>query len=303
MSRIETILEKAVMMRDGKQPPPQHRDESPKQTILEKASMMRDGKQSPPQHHLVSPKPEIDASLFQTAEKCPIDNPYLVTATDPDSLVSEEYRKLKSMVLKFTNNGSFQNTIMVTSSVSGEGKSLTSINLAIALAQEFDHTVLLVDADLRKPSVCDYLGIKSEIGLADCLEDGLAVSEALVKTGIGKLVVLPAGKKVNNPAELLSSNRMTALVKELKQRYDDRYIIIDTPPVLAFAEAHSLGSIMDGILFIVKEGGGTKQNVQEALAMLKDTKIIGLVFNNAEISRFDADYRYRAYYSYHQKGV
>lgn len=273
------------------------------ESILEKAVMMRDGKQTSPRLHVASAKPEIDAAQFQAAEPWHIENPYLVTATDPGSLVTEEYRKLKSMVVKFTNNGSFQNTIMITSAVSSEGKSLTAINLAIALAQEYDHTVLLVDADLRKPSVCDYLGITAEIGLADCLADGRAVSEALVKTGIGKLVVLPAGKKVANPAELLSSSRMTALLKELKQRYDDRYIIIDTPPVLSFAEAHSLGSIVDGVLFIVKEGGGTKQNVQEALAMLKDTKVIGLVFNNVDISRFDADYRYRAYYSYHQKGV
>jgi protein-tyrosine kinase len=273
------------------------------ETILEKAVLMRDGKNTPPQHHVESPKAEIDASMFQAAEIRQIDNPYLVTATDPSSLVTEEYKKLKSMVLKFTNNGSFQNTIMVTSAVSCEGKSLTAINLAIALAQEYDHTVLLVDADMRKPSVCDYLGINPGIGLADCLTEGRNVSEALVKTGIGKLAVLPAGKKVVNPAELLSSSRMTALLKELKQRYDDRYIIFDTPPVLSFAEAHSLGSIMDGILFIVKEGGATKHNVQEALAMLKDTKIIGIVYNNVSISRFDSDYRYRSYYSYHQKGV
>ena len=278
MSRIEAILEKAVKMREGHH-------------------------QYQPQHHVESQKPEIDASQFQTAVPCPIVNPYLVAATDPHSLVTEEYKKLKSLVLKYTNNGSFQNTIMVTSAISSEGKSLTSINLAISLAQEFDHTVLLVDADLRKPSVCDYLGIKSEFGLADCLADGKAVSEAFVKTGIGKLVVLPAGKRVANPAELLSSSRMTALVKDLKQRYGDRYIIFDTPPILSFAEAYSLGSIMDGILFVVKEGGGTKQNVKEALAMLKDTRIIGLVFNNADISRFDADYRYRAYYSYNRKGA
>jgi protein-tyrosine kinase len=273
------------------------------EAILEKAVMMRDGKQTPPKLHVESPKTNIDVSQFQTVKPCPIDNPYLVSVTDPDSLVSEEYRKLKSMVMKYTNNGRFLNTIMVTSAVSSEGKSLTAINLAIALAQEFDHTVLLVDADLRKPSVCDYLGIASEIGLADCLAEGRNVSEVLVKTGIGKLVVLPSGKRVDNPTELLSSSKMTALVKELKQRYDDRYIIFDTPPVLSFAEAHSLGSIMDGILFVVKEAGGTKQNVQEALTMLKDTKMIGLVFNKVDINRFDADYRYRAHYSYHQKGV
>jgi receptor protein-tyrosine kinase/non-specific protein-tyrosine kinase len=89
---------------------------------------------------------------------------------------------------------------------------------------------------------------------------------------------------------------MQAFIAEIKNRYPDRYVIFDTPPILTFAEAHTLASQVDGVLFIVKEGGSTQQNVKEALAQLKDTNILGIVFNKVEISRFDSNYRYRDYY-------
>lgn len=269
------------------------------ENILEKATMLREG--IAPEHEPIglAHSPAFVAETFASATKCQINNPYLVTISEPKSPIAEEYKKLKSMVLKVTNSGSFLNTIMVTSTVASEGKSLTSINLAVALSQDYDHTVLLVDADLRKPSISEYLGIKREPGLTDCVVDGLPVSEALVKTGIGKLVVMPAGRRIDNVAELFSSGRMQNFISELKNRYADRYVIFDTPPVLSFAEAHSLASYIDGVLFVVKEHGPTIHNIKEALHNLKDSKIIGMVYSNVEISRFDSNYNYRSYYSNH----
>lgn len=278
MSRIESILEKAAKMRQGMTP-----EEGRGAVEVREA-----------------PRPVIQPEVFQPDARIAVDNPYLVTVSEPRSPVTEEYRKLKSIILKLTNSGQFHNTIMVTSAVSGEGKTITSINLAVALAQEFDHTVLLVDADLRRPGTSNYLGIRSEVGLSDCLYGKVDVKDALVKTGIGKLVVLPAGSRVENPVELLSSGRMQSFIAEIKNRYSDRYIIIDTPPLLSFAETYSLANMVDGVVFVVKEGGATMSNVKEALGHLKKEKVYGVVYNNVGINRFDENYRYRNYYAYYK---
>ncbi|MFC1657367.1 XrtA-associated tyrosine autokinase [Candidatus Moduliflexota bacterium] len=226
-----------------------------------------------------------------------IENPYLVMLNGQQSPVAEEFKKLKSMVVKLTQMERFRNTLMVTSAVKAEGKSITAINLALTLAQEYDNTVLLVDADFRGPSVHKYLGMESSPGLSDCLVNGTDISKALVRTSAGKLVVLPAGKTVKNPVELLMSDKMKGVVKELKQRYADRYVIFDTPPVLPFAEVHSLASLMDGVVFVVREGCAPMSDVKEAIEMLKDAPVLGSVFNCASIENFGG---YGYYYGYNQ---
>jgi len=178
-------------------------------------------------------------------------NPCIVAYANPDSPIAEEYRKLKTVLLRMTRD-EFRNTLMVTSSVSGEGKSVTSANLAVMLAREYGQTVLLIDSDLRRPSLHEYLGMAPRVGLADCLEDRIDAGSAIVKTGIPKLSFMSAGKKVENPGELLSSQRMKEFLLELKHRYRDRYIIIDTPPILLFAETHAMSLLVDGVLVVVK---------------------------------------------------
>jgi len=230
--------------------------------------------------------------VFRAAPSISVDDPYLVTVTEPDSPVAEEYRKLKSMVVNITKRGNFQNTLMVTSTIGGEGKTLTALNLAITLSQEYDHTVLLVDADLRQPSIHRYLGMDPQKGLSDCLSNGKDIGSVLIKTGMGKLVVLPSGSRVSNPVELLSSNKMKELVKELKHRYADRYVIIDTPPILPFAEAHAIGSVVDGVIFVVRERHASLNNIKDALGMLKDTNVLGVVYNDVDVEGVDNYYQY-----------
>jgi len=241
--------------------------------------------------------------VFVTEVETPIriNNPYLVTVTEPDSPATEEFRKLKSLVVSITKKGSFLNTLMVTSTVGGEGKSLTAVNLALTLAQEYDHTVLLVDADLRQPSIHNYLGIQPQKGLSDCLLNGTDIGSALIKTGIGKLMFLGSGTRISNPVELLSSNKLKEVVKELKHRYADRYVIIDTPPILPFAEAHAIGAVVDGVIFVVKERHARLNNVKDALTMLKDTNILGVVYNAVDIEPFDNHYYYKYYNRYNKK--
>ncbi len=220
----------------------------------------------------------------------------IVTCTDPDSPVSEQYRKLKTVLLKMTRKD-FRNTILVTSALSGEGKSVTCANLAIMLAREYGQTVLLVDADLRKPSLGNYLGLTPAFGLADCINDGIDLGKAIVKTGLPKLSFLSAGKNVEDPAELLSSQKMKDLLTELKHRYADRYIIIDTTPALLYAETLALSALVDGILIVVKEGVATLKGVGDMLETLKGASLLGIVYNDVSTASLDGSYsHYDKYY-------
>ena len=230
-------------------------------------------------------------------QKPDFSNPMLVAARDNHMPVAEEYRKLKSRIIQLTKKGN-ANTFMVTSSISGEGKSVTSLNLAMSLAHEHECPVLLVDADLRKPSLCRYLGMKPEVGLADCLMDDMPFDDGLIKTGIGDLSLLPAGKRVINPVELFSSDKMKDLVDQLKVRYAGGFVVFDTTPVLPFAEASILGTLVDGVVFIVREGGAPLLSVAESLESLNKTNILGLVFNSAtHIGGGSGYYGYQ--YGYH----
>ncbi|MEF9427433.1 MAG: polysaccharide biosynthesis protein, partial [Candidatus Mariimomonas ferrooxydans] len=167
---------------------------------IEKASKMRDSARFEKTVEDKEDRPKsrsaIDKEAITVSDKVKVENPYIITLNDPDSPVSEEYRNLKSMVVRLTEQEDFKNTLMITSTLGSEGKSVTSLNLAITLAREYDHSVLLVDADLRNPFLHRYLNINPEIGLSDCLINGHDIEKALINTGIGKLTFLPAGRRV-----------------------------------------------------------------------------------------------------------
>lgn len=254
---------------------------------------------------LASSPPEAEGPLgqegpygvFDSIPRPEIDNPFLVTARDDNSPAAEQYRKLKSAIVKLAQLGKFDKSLMVTSAIGGEGKTLTSLNLAITLAQEFDHTVLLVEADIRRPTVMKYLGMEASVGLTDCVLDGLDVGEVLVKTGIGKLSILPAGRPVPNPVELFSSNRTQQLLAELKNRYNDRFVIVDTTPILPFAEPQFIANAVGGVLFVVREGYSPLDKVNRALALLKNHNLLGVVCNG--MSQVAALGNYYGYYGHY----
>lgn len=224
-------------------------------------------------------------------------NSRIITYGNADLPIAEEYRKLKTLILRMTKQ-EFRNTIMVTSAISGEGKSVTSANFAVMLAREYGQTVLLIDADLRRPSLQEYLGMTPHVGLADCLEEGIDAGKAIVKTGIQKLAFMSAGGISDNPSELLSSQRMKDFLFELKHRYQDRYIIIDTAPILLFAETQALSMLVDGVLVVVKEGGVSLKGITEMFDILKGTTVLGIVYNNASATSLDGRYHshYQNYY-------
>jgi protein-tyrosine kinase len=279
MSRIEQALEKAALLR---------------KTSGNGAAMTKEEGNIAAQ---TVPQCPLPAAITGSELKLQVENPLIATLCDPHSPASEEYRKLKSSLVAYMRKDEFKNVIMVTSSVGCEGKSMTAINLAITLAQEFDHTVLLIDADLRKPSIHDYLGMETGKGLSDYLSDGAVLSDLLIKIGIGRLTLLPAGTPSRNPVELFSSQKMKDFIAEIKKRYPDRFIIIDTPPVLPFAETRLIGALVDGIVFVVREGQTTLENINESINALGKAKLVGTVYNDASVQSLSDRYHY-GYYGY-----
>ncbi len=191
----------------------------------------------------------------------------------------EPYRVLRTQILhRLRETGG--KTVMFTSALPDEGKTITAINLALTLAKDFHETVLLVDADLRKQNVHQYLGIESDKGLVDHLLHDEPVGNLIVWPGIGKLTLISGGIPVRESAELLGSPKMKQLVQEMRERYPDRYVFFDVPPVLIGADALAFSSFIDAIVFVVKAGATSRMDIRRALDILPKQKIIGLVLNH-----------------------
>jgi non-specific protein-tyrosine kinase len=161
----------------------------------------------------------------------------------------EGFKLLKTQILTKTQlNG--DRTILITSCFDGEGKTFNALNLAITFAKEIDQTVLIVDANLKKPAVLDTLGIHDAEGLSDYLVSDKPIADLLIRPGIEKLVILPAGNSVENSTELLGSIKMQNLILEMKNRYQDRYIFFDGPSILTSVDAIVLSKYVDKVLLI-----------------------------------------------------
>ena len=250
---------------------------------LEKAVQMRETKKEFVTDEIIMPDNQAPLHTFEVGDVL-IDQTrvhgHIVCITDPFSSASEQFRKLKARILNETAKQDFLNTIMVTSSDIGEGKSIVSINLAVALSKEIDYTVLLIDADLRNPSIHKYFGMEPEFGLSDYLTGKVNLSDIFIKAGLGKLLLIPAGNAVDNAAELLSSEKMKMLVHELKLRYRDRYIIFDTTPLLVTSDPLMLGNYMDSVIFVIQEGRTSQKSALQSFSLMKGWNVLGVVFNN-----------------------
>ena len=210
-----------------------------------------------------------------------------------DEILGEAYRLLRTHILHGTK-GESRNTLMVTGPLPDEGKTLTSINLAIAIAYEISQTVLLVDGDLRNPSVHRYLDLPAGPGLVDYLTSGYPIAESLVHPeGLANLVVLPAGRSTTQSAELLSSPLMADLVRELKHFYPDRYVLFDLPPLL-YADPLAFAPLVDGILLVVAAGSTPREEITRAQESLQEFPVLGCVLN--KIDPRGLSYNYLQYY-------
>ncbi len=227
-----------------------------------------------------------------------------VVAPDAEkSQIAEEFRIIKRpLIANAFGQGTARvrngNLIMITSSLPGEGKSFVAINLAISMAMEMDRTVLLIDADVAKPRVPEYLGIHADKGLLDVLQDkDLKLSDVLIKTDIAKLTVLPAGRTYKRATELLASAAMTRLVEDIGNRYPDRIILFDSPPLLATSESSVLATHMGQIVMVVEAEKTSQEAVREALGHIQSCEVVGMLLNKTTPTP-GADYYYGYYGSY-----
>jgi len=206
----------------------------------------------------------------------------LVTGLSPQSMESEQFRLLKNSIL-FPEKGTVPKCIMVTSTAPGDGKSFVAANFAITLSQSIDEYVLLMDCDLRAPSIHSMFGYNDNTqGLSEYLSKAKPLSSLLVKTFMDKLTILPAGEIPHNPSELLSSEQMRRLIHEVKLRYSDRYIIIDTPPPYLTSETSVISRQVDGIVIVIKQGQTRKKDILNVIDIYGKEKILGIVYNFAK---------------------
>ena len=224
----------------------------------------------------------------------------IVTPSAPRSQTGDQFRVIKRpLISNAMGQGAsilkHANLIMVTSALPGEGKTFTSINLAMSLAAELDHSVMLVDADLARPSVPRVLGLPEGPGLLDVLDGSAEMADVLLKTNIDKLTILPSGTPHPRATEMLASDAMRQLLDDMASRYSDRIIVFDSPPLLLTTESRALATNMGQIVVVVQAGKTLQSDVQHALATIEACPVKLLVLNQA---RTDAQGAYGYGYGY-----
>ena len=222
-------------------------------------------------------------------------DPKLLVHLAPESVDAEKFKLLKGEIL-FSKDGTRPRTILVTSAFPSEGKTFIAANLAVSIAQGVNEYALLVDCDFRRPKLHKMLGYSNTEGLQEYLTRKKDLPELIIQTEINKLSMLTSGSPPSNPAELLSSKNMKVLFEELKDRYEDRYVIIDTAPSSVLSEVNILAKYVDGIIFVVMAGKTPKVIIQKCIDNLGIDKIIGIVFNGYEKAHKTYNKYYKSYY-------
>ncbi len=208
-------------------------------------------------------------------------DPNLVTYHTPQSVEAELFKVLRTNLL-FPATGKPRKKILVTSALPSDGKSFVSSNLAISIAQGVEEYVLLIDGDVRRPTIHSNFGFGQVVGLSEHLATGADIGKILLKSPVPKLTIFPAGQPPKNPTELLSSKKMQALLEEVATRYDDRFILIDSPPPSMAAETTAIVNFVDGVILVVRAGKTPKKAVAEAIEQIGKEKIVGIVLNYSD---------------------
>ena len=219
----------------------------------------------------------------------------LITPDGERTPLAESFRRIKRQILakveKPKPGAPPANLVMVTSALAGEGKTFCAINLAISMALERDRTVLLVDADVARPSVSRVLGLHAEGGLMEVLLDRhVDFGDVLCKTDIGGLTVLPAGTAHQHATELLASDAMRGLLRDMAERYHDRIVVFDSPPLLAASEAGALASHVGQIVMVVEAGKTSETSLKQALGRIDTSRVTGLLLNKVENTPLEYSY-------------
>lgn len=277
MEKLRKALEKAKKEAEYGMPEPETKP------LIEEAPTTIPGKISPT--YTQSKVYEVDP-LFLIDHHC--------IGISSESMEIEFYKMLRTRIIQKTEPNGW-NTIMITSALPGEGKTLTAINLALTFSREFNHTVLLVDCDLRQQQIHKMMGLPGERGLLDALVDNRPLQEIIIWPGIEKLTVISGGKTITESSEILSSPKMKSLVNEIKSRYPDRYIFFDVPPILSAADAVAFSPLVDSILMVVQANKTSIQDVKKACDLIPREKFLGFVLNRHKIpTKSYAEYYYKA---------
>ena len=222
-------------------------------------------------------------------------DPKLIAYLSPDSLDAENFKVLRAQVL-YPKENRRPRTLLVTSAFPGEGKTFVAANLAVSIALGINEYVLTVDCDFRRPSLHGMFGYENHEGLHEYLVGKKDLPDLLIKTEIKKLSLLTAGVPASNPSELLSSKEMKAFLKEVSDRYDDRYIIIDATPNQVASEVGVLSQYVDGVILVIRSGRSPREMVKKSVENIGKKKILGVVFNGYNEGLKPYHKYYRKYY-------
>jgi capsular exopolysaccharide synthesis family protein len=316
MSRIDEAMRRAAGAGAVEPPPEQSvEDLQPEETASEATALAREpfpvepverrpqrapqaapGDRGPGSYDTASPAeaPTPESTLFERLDARLTEKIVVDHNMNPTS--REQYRRLAA-VLHDAHNTTGLRVIMVASAVAGEGKTLTASNLALTFSESYQKRVLLVDADLRRPSLHTVFRLDTALGLGDGL---LSTGETkmLVRQVSPRLAVLPAGRPSSDPMAGLTSERMRRLLEEAKQSFD--WVILDTPPVMLLPDAHLLASMVEGAVLVVRAGSTPHDMVKRSAEAIGRSKILGVVLNRADSSgRHDDHYQY---YGYSERG-
>ncbi|MEQ1637421.1 MAG: P-loop NTPase [Methylococcales bacterium] len=206
-------------------------------------------------------------------------NNRVIAAADEDPR-ADVFRILRTKVLQRMRSNN-ANVLAITSPTAGVGKSLVAVNLAVSIAMDSNYSVLLIDMDLRRPSIHQYFGLAPKFGLSDYCMDNKPIPELLINPGIKSLVILPAGKPTRRSSELLSTTKMLDFAAELKDRYPNRIVIIDLPPLLATDDAMAFMPNVDACILVAAEGQSTKDELERSLRLIDEKKYLGTILNKS----------------------
>jgi len=273
MEKIKDALDKAKIQRSGQ---------------VKQRSVVRNKKTN----RFSEDEDELGSIVYTTTTVVQLDPAHLennrIVAQDKHNPMSWPFDSLRTQVLQKMDENNWR-TIAIISPTAEAGKSIISINLAISIAQQPQKTVMVVDFDLRKPRIAQYLGINTKKSINDWLAGNAELSEIIVNLGIPRLTVLPTNRPVDNSSETLSSKSIQRLIVELKERYDSRIVIFDLPPILNADDAMVLLPQVDCALLVVGNGMSTESELDQTMRLLSKTNILGVVVNRAEVEP-------RAYY-------
>lgn len=277
MSRVYRALEKAEKEKMKKE------KTEPFSSILDEVIVPREK---------VSSEKILEVNVKEIGVPAEEEFPFLIA--EPNSFAAEQFRKLRTFI--FMRTPLPPRLILITSTFPQEGKTTVALNLAVTISQEINKKAILVDADLRMPSI--YLkNFENSQGLSNFLTDQIPVAAILKNSGKEKLWIIPAGKPSSQAAELIGSKRMEELLNSLRNFGEDTYIVIDSPPIVSSSEPLLISRLVDGIILVVMADKTPRGAVRKAINAFPKDKILGVVFNQKELKpmKHYSEYYYRKY--------